>query len=273
MIQSNIVPQRQMALAFDNLALSYDDLFTRSLVGRAQRNAVWDILAKVFTSDDRILELNCGTGEDAVFLARRGVSVFACDASEGMVEVARRRVIFESLDDKIQVEHLPTEGLGTLSQLSQFDGVLSNFSGLNCVADLATIAQQLAQLVRPGAPIVLCLCTRFCLFEIIWYLLQGHPRKAFRRTSGRAVARLEGFEIQLQYPTLRELRQVFSKDFNLRFCRGVGILVPPSYTESWIRRYPQIIGMLESIDRLLCDLPWFRVIGDHFLVCFERVVS
>jgi SAM-dependent methyltransferase len=273
MSQSNIVPQRQIPLAFDSLALSYDDLFTRSLVGRAQRNAVWDVLARVFTSDDRILELNCGTGEDAVFLARRGVSVFACDASEGMVEVARRRVISESLDDKVQVEHLPTERLGTLSQLSQFDGVLSNFSGLNCVADLATIARQLAQLVRPGAPIVLCLCTRFCLFEIIWFLLQGQPRKAFRRTSGRTVARLEGFDIQLQYPTVRELRQVFSNDFKLRCCRGVGILVPPSYAESWARRYPQLFSRLESIDRLVCDLPGLRVIGDHFLICFERVAS
>ncbi len=273
MIECDIAPQRRIAHAFDGLALSYDGLFTRSLIGRAQRNAVWDVLAKVFTYDDRILELNCGTGEDAVFLARRGVSVFACDASEGMVEVARRRVISESLDDKVQAEHLATERLGALSQLSQFDGVLSNFSGLNCVADLATVAQQLAQLVRPGAPVVICLCTRFCVFEIIWFLLQGQPRKAFRRTSGYAVARLEGFDIQLQYPTVREIRQVFSNDFKLRCCRGVGILVPPSYIESWVRRYPKIVGVLESIDRLVCDLPWFRVVGDHFLVCLERVDS
>jgi SAM-dependent methyltransferase len=273
MIQFNVVPQPQIGLAFDNLAPSYDDMFTRSLIGRAQRNAVWHLLAKVFTSSDRILELNCGTGEDAVFLSRRGVSVLACDASERMVEVARHRVLLESLEEKVQVKQLPIEHLGTLSQFPQFDGVLSNFSGLNCVTDLVTMARQLAPLVKPGAPIVLCLCTRFSLFEIIWFLLRRRPRKAFRRTSGRALARLGDFDIQVQYPTLRELRRIFSIDFELRSCRGVGIFVPPSYAESWARKNPKILGILESIDRLVCDLPGLRVIGDHFLVCFERVAS
>jgi ubiquinone/menaquinone biosynthesis C-methylase UbiE len=273
MMQFDVVPQPQIALAFDSVAPSYDDMFTRSLIGRAQRNSVWHVLAKVFTSGDRILELNCGTGEDAIFLSRHGVSVLACDASERMVEVARHRVLLESLDEKVQIKQLPTEHLGTLSQLAQFDGVLSNFSGLNCVADLVTMAPLLARLVKPGAPIVFCLCTRFCLFEIIWFLLHGKPRKAFRRTSGRAVAQLGGYQVQVQYPTVRELRKIFSDGFKLRSYRGVGIFVPPSYAESWARRYPQILGILESIDRLVCDLPGLRVIGDHFLVCFERVAS
>jgi ubiquinone/menaquinone biosynthesis C-methylase UbiE len=273
MIQSHIDSQQQIARAFDSLAPSYDDLFTRSLVGRAQRNAVWDVLAKTFIAGDRILELNCGTGEDAIFLSRRGASVLACDASEGMVNVARHRILLESLEDKVQIEQLPTEHLNTLPQFPQFDGVFSNFSGLNCVADLVTMAPLLARLVKPGAPIVFCLCTRFCLFEIVWFLLHGKPKKAFRRTSGRAVAQLGGCHVQVQYPTVRELRQIFSGGFKLRSCRGVGIFVPPSYAESWARRYPQILGILESIDRLVCDLPGLRVIGDHFLVCFERVAS
>lgn len=271
MIQPHIDSQQQIAFAFDSLAPSYDELFTRSLIGRAQRNAVWDVFAEIFTKGNRILELNCGTGEDAIFLSRRGASVLACDASGEMVNVARHRILLESLDDKVKIEQLPTEHLDTLSRFPQFDGVFSNFSGLNCVADLVTMAPLLAQLVKPGAPIVFCLCTRFCLFEIIWFLLHGKPRKAFRRTSGRTVAQLGGYQVQVQYPTVRKLSQIFSDGFKLRFFRGVGIFVPPSYTESWARRYPQILDALELIDRLVCDLPGLRVIGDHFLVCFERV--
>jgi hypothetical protein len=157
-----------------------------------------------------------------------------------------------------------------LPQLQVFDGVFSNFSGLNCVADLESTARHLSRLVKPGASIVICLCTRFCFFEILWFLVHREFRKAFRRTSGRAGARLEGFEVQLQYPTLRKLRCIFSLDFNLRLCRGVGIFVPPSYVESWACRHPRTLRMLESIDRLICDLPGFRVVGDHFLLCFER---
>jgi SAM-dependent methyltransferase len=270
MIQFNLDAQQQTVFAFDRLARNYDDTFTRSAIGRAQRNAIWDVLPRFFNSGDRILELNCGTGEDAIFLARRGISVFAYDASPRMVEATRSRVLRESLDGRVQVELLATEDLDTFPQLQLFDGVFSNFSGLNCVADLEATARHLSQLVKPGASIVICLCTRFCFFEILWFLMHGEFRKAFRRTSGRARARLEGFQVRLQYPTLRRLRRIFSPDFKLRFCRGVGIFVPPSYVEPWACKHPRGLRMLESIDRLICDLPGFRVVGDHFLVCFER---
>jgi len=75
--------------AFDSLAENYDEVFTCSLIGRAQRDAVWGAARAAFTPGSRILEINCGTGEDALFLARQGVIVFACDASEQMIAVAK----------------------------------------------------------------------------------------------------------------------------------------------------------------------------------------
>ena len=273
MILSNLGTQQQAILAFDRVAQNYDDVFTRSARGRTQRSAVWEVLAKFFHIGDRILEINCGTGEDAVFLSRRGTYILACDASQHMVKVARNRILLESLDDQVRVELVPTEYLDTFPQLPQFDGVFSNFSGLNCVGDLETTAKHLSALVKPGSPMIFCLSTRFCLFEILWFLTHGEFRKAFRRTSGRAVARLEGFQFQVQYPTLRKLRDIFSLDFKLRFYRGVGIFVPPSYVEHWACMHPRAFRMLEFLDRLTCDLPWFRVVGDHVLVCFERMDS
>lgn len=86
----------QAGLAFDSIAEQYDDIFTRSLIGRAQRDAVWDVLRRTFRTGERILELNCGTGEDALFLSRLGVSVVACDASKRMIAVAARRMALMS---------------------------------------------------------------------------------------------------------------------------------------------------------------------------------
>src|SRR5580704_5997974 len=91
-----------ISLAFDSIAECYDDIFTQTLVGRAQRNAVWDLLTQVFSPADRVLELNCGTGEDGLFLARRGTSVIACDASPAMIAVARRRRSREASQARIQ---------------------------------------------------------------------------------------------------------------------------------------------------------------------------
>ena len=66
---------------FDAVAARYDDTFTSSTIGRAQRTAVWEDLAKAFSPGSRLLEIGCGTAVDACFLAQRGVRVVACDAS------------------------------------------------------------------------------------------------------------------------------------------------------------------------------------------------
>src|SRR5579863_1282907 len=91
-------------LAFDTIAEQYDDIFTRSLIGRAQRDAVWHVLEETFRAGDHVLELNCGTGEDALFLSRLGVSVFACDVSEKMIAVAARRMGKEPRGARVQLQ-------------------------------------------------------------------------------------------------------------------------------------------------------------------------
>jgi methylase of polypeptide subunit release factors len=45
------------------------------------RGLVRDIYLRNFKRGDRLLELNAGTGADAVFLAGRGIEVFATDIS------------------------------------------------------------------------------------------------------------------------------------------------------------------------------------------------
>ncbi len=262
--------ENQTVRAFDSLAARYDDLFTRSMIGRAQRSAVWKVLNETFKPGDHILEINCGTGEDALFLARNGVSVVACDASEQMIQTARERMEAEDPDAPIHFEVLPTEQL-FLRPDDLFDGALSNFSGLNCVANLQQTARDLAALVTPGAPVLLCFSTRFCLAETIWFAFHGHFRKAFRRTSGTATVMVDGFSVQVQYPTLRTIKRMFAQYFLLLSCTGIGIAVPPSYLEPWARKYPRALRLLRRIDKRISRLPWLRTIGDHMLLHFERV--
>jgi ubiquinone/menaquinone biosynthesis C-methylase UbiE len=263
--------QQETLQAFDTLAGTYDDVFTRSTIGRAQRDVVWDLLEDVFEPGARILELNCGTGEDALFLARQDISVVACDGSAGMIETARKRLLAENPEAPIHFLVLPTELLPRLRPRTRFDGALSNFSGLNCVADLNQAARELARLVGPNAPVVLCLSTRFCLSEMLWYLFRGKPRKSFRRISGRTTANIGAFSVNVYYPTLREIRRSFSPWFRLRSIKGIGVTVPPSYLEKFVHDRPRFLACLRAIDRRTAHLPLVRVLGDHMLLHFERL--
>jgi ubiquinone/menaquinone biosynthesis C-methylase UbiE len=270
MIPAAALSEHEAAVAFDRVADTYDATFTKSSIGRAQRDVVWKAMQKAFRPGDRVLELNCGTGEDAVFLARHGVSVLGCDASSRMVEVAEHRKSREALGATVLFRVLRNENIDSLAAVPHFDGALSNFSGLNCVADTSEVARKLAVLMKPGATALICVSTRVCLWEITWYIAHGNFQKAFRRLRGRTIARLGEIFIPVWYPTIRELRRSFAPWFRLRSVRAVGLFVPPSYVESSISSRESVLRWLESMDRMLAAMPVLRGVGDHVLLEFEK---
>ncbi|MGH9402047.1 MAG: class I SAM-dependent methyltransferase [Terriglobia bacterium] len=264
---------------FDALAFAYDDHFTATRIGRAQREAVTRELDKLFVPGQRILEINCGDGFDAVRLATRGVEVMACDAAPRMIEVARHRkdearrqgALHAGLSFRVlrieEITALQEEGFA-----GHFDGVLSNFSGLNCVKDLTGVACGLAPLLKPRAAIAICVFGKFCAWETLWYLLHANPGKAFRRVRHQGgIARLAGnATIQVYYPSVRQIARAFALEFRLTGRMGIGVTVPPSYLEPLAQRSPGALGVAVKVDRLLGRLPVFRAIADHTLLTFER---
>lgn len=264
-----------IARAFDTLAETYDDVFTRSQIGRAQRAAVHRELDRAFRPGQHILEINCGTGVDALHLGRRGVVVIACDASPRMIEIARQRTTGAEIERRPEFLVLPIERIATLMEMEDrecFDGAFSNFAGLNCVADLSPVAQGLAALLKPGATLLLCVFGRFCAWEIVWYLMHGKPRKALRRLhpDGDRARLAGGAVVHVRYPAARALVQSFAPHFRLKEWKGVGIAVPPTYLESVSCRFPRVFMTLQEIDRWVSSCPGLRGMADHILLRFER---
>jgi SAM-dependent methyltransferase len=257
---------------WDIAADDYDQIFPDTLIGHAQRDAVWQELSTVFHSGDRVLELNCGTGIDAVHLAENGVRVLACDISPRMIELARRRLHATKFGGLIDFRVLATEGIRVLGNEGPFDGAFSNFSGLNCVEDLPAVARNLAQLLRPGARVLLCMVGRFFVWEIAWYLAHGNPRKAMRRFKSGSVGRLsDNATVRVYYRSVGAVERIFAPEFQLRHRIGVGVTLPPSYAENCARRFPRILERLARADRWLGRIPVVRSMADCALLQFERV--
>lgn len=254
--------------AFDRLASAYDEEFSRSVLGRRLREAVWAHVDRSFGPGDRILDLGCGTGEDALHLAGRGVRVWGIDASAAMVRRAREKAARDGLEDRVRVRRAAIEELGTLDLGgAPFDGVLSNFGALNCVGDLPATARSLSRVTRPGAPLLLCVMGPFVPWEWAWYLLQGRPRTAFRRLRPRGV-RWRGAEVR--YPTPGTLARAFSGPFESRGAVAVGALLPPTYAEEWARRHPRLVGALDRAERRLEGVPPLALLADHYLLELRR---
>lgn len=252
---------------FDGLAQDYDRSFTNSAIGERMRAATWRRLDSLFRRGDRVLELNCGTGEDAVHLGRRGVHVLATDASAEMVALTRAKAALAGLPDLIEARQLRIESLAELQGGHQFDGALSNFGGLNCVEDPAAAARWLAAVLRPGARAILCVMGPTVPWEWAWYLAHGEPRKAFRRLRAPGTP-WRGLTIR--YPTIGHVRRAFHPYFQQTRVSAVGALVPPSYAGGWAERHPRLLEALDHWERRVETLPPFPWLADHFLIELER---
>jgi SAM-dependent methyltransferase len=175
---------------FDALASRYGELWSDAPRGREQRAAVWREIDGLFRPGDRVLDLGCGTGDDAAHLASLGVCVTGIDSSHQMVEIARSRGVDARLGD---IAHA---NFGS----AEFSGAISNFGALNCVPDLRPIAETLASAVCPGGPVAVCLMGRLCLTDL---------RHMLRRLRGHATWR----GIDVYYPASRQVRQAFDRWF------------------------------------------------------------
>jgi SAM-dependent methyltransferase len=217
--------------AFDAFAGDYDDNFTHSGLGRLLRPRVWATLAQYFTPGQRVLELACGTGEDALWLARQGIRVTATDGSAEMVRVAQAKTAAAGVAvEQLSLQQLmagqrplnqnslggdrssptgstslggglrPPPGRST-KVASRFDGAYSNFGGLNTINAWPLLAKRLADLIKPGGTLILVPMGPFCPWEIAWYVAHGQPKVAFRRFGGSAPAKIGERVIPIWYPS------------------------------------------------------------------------
>jgi len=250
------------APAFDDMAAAYDAVFTASALGRSLRALTWERLDAALSGSGRVLEIGCGTGEDAVHLALRGVEVVATDPSQAMLRVAAAKAAQAGVTRRIEFRCVPMERLGTELAGRRFDGVWSNFGAVNCVPQLEAAVAGLAALLEPGAPLAWVVMGKHVPWEWLWFLARGNARKAFRRERrGGAVWR----GMRIVYPTPAELTRTLAPHFAPTRCLPLGFVLPPSYAGGWLQSRPRLLGALAHIERAAQRCRPLAALADHYI--------
>ncbi len=249
--------------AFDRIAADYDSSFTSTRFGRQLRAIVWRSAERCFVSRRRILDIGCGTGEDAVYLASLGHDVLATDASERMLEIARRKSQEAGYDGRIDCRLVAIESLAEQLQGQRFDGAFSNFGALNCAGDLEHAVRALASLMRPNSPIVLVVMGRWVPWEWGWYLARLDWRKAFRRFNRSGI----GWRgLTISYPTPAVLARALGSHFVVTRRQGLGIVLPPTYASDWLERRPAALSALVRAETFLRRWQPLAALADHYVL-------
>lgn len=146
--------KEQVREMFDNIAPRYDLLnHTLSLsIDRIWRRRVVRIVRRCHPR--RILDVATGTGDLALDMARRikGVQVLGVDISEGMLDVARRKVTSCGLDQRVVLE------VGDAEHLEVGDAAVDVATvafGVRNFGDLERGLRELFRTIKPGGKVVI----------------------------------------------------------------------------------------------------------------------
>jgi SAM-dependent methyltransferase len=244
-------------LAFDRAAPTYDRDFGRNPAGLLFRHVFQERLRRLYAPGSRVVDIGCGTGEDAVFLASLGVEVHALDVSPAMVEETRAKAARAGVAERVQATALAAESVASLGD--GFDGAYSDFGALNCAA-LGTVGEGLARALRPGAPVLLSVVAPWPLPALVGRALFASG--PFRRP----VPDVAGVPVPVRHLTPRALREALGPAFAWTDAWALGVLVPGPMHERFIARHPQTFGMLAALERFLRRWPGLRSLGDHVVV-------
>jgi ubiquinone/menaquinone biosynthesis C-methylase UbiE len=215
-----------------------------------------------------LLELNAGTGIDALHFANEGHRVHATDLSDGMVKKINQKIRDNALLGKLTCQQCSFENLNLVSE-TNFDYIFSNFGGLNCVDDLSKVTRHFQSLLKPGGYVTLVVMPPVCLWEWLW-IFKGHTGKAFRRLSkDGASAHLEGEFFQTFYHSVKDIKKALGKNFKLVKCEGLGSLAPPPSKVQFAVDFPRLYKLLQLLDtRVRFGFPFNRW-ADHVIVTFQ----
>jgi SAM-dependent methyltransferase len=244
------------AAAYDAIAGGYDE---QSRGDEWMRSALHRHYLRTFSRGQRVLDLGCGTGTDALLLAQHGIAVVAIDGSAAMLAQLRSKVEAAGLQHLVESRLLAIDDLGQLD--GGFDGAYSSFAALSTV-DLRAFAQQAGRLVR--GRMVLHMLNRFSLWEWLGSAVRGQWRLPW---AGKRSFTIGGQPVEhtLYFP--RDAYAHFSDSFALRRVYSLGALRPP-HTVSKVPK--QAVARLEWLDVRLGGLPGVRNAGRFFVLDLER---
>jgi ubiquinone/menaquinone biosynthesis C-methylase UbiE len=267
------MPMSEIA-AFDAIAAEYDKSFSDSLIGWEQRQFSRHWLKKFLASQEEldILEINCGTGDDALWLGSLGHKVIATDQSTAMIEKAEKKL---SLTNKKNVRFISCsfENLANQFGRQQFDLIFSNFSGLNCVSpnEMTGLSKELFSLLKKNGHLAIVVFGKYSWWETFFYLLKARPDKAFRRWSNKDVRAMlaENVYQPVYYYSIRHLKKMLSS-LRLVEKRPVGLFIPPTYLEAAMKKRPSLFQSLTKLEKNMNGLPASSSFADHVYLFFKK---
>jgi len=259
------------AKAFSKQAVIFDELYSGNTIVDYKRERVRAHVLQHLKPASSILELNSGTGQDAMFFAGQGHHVHATDIAPGMQHQLKKKVLKTNMQDKVSTELCSFTQLQNLQNRGPYDLIFSNFAGLNCTGQLDNVLASFSPLLKSGGMVTLVLLPQFCFWETM-LIFKGKFKTATRRVFSKngTKAHVEGTYFTCWYYNPSYVIHELKAEFDLLSVEGLCTIVPPSYIEGFAEKHPRLYRFLKTKeDQLKTSWPW-RNIGDYYIISLRK---
>jgi SAM-dependent methyltransferase len=257
--------------AFNQVADTIETTAVQNPVNAWMRKTSRREILATFPSGSALVEIGCGTGADAVFLAERAYRIAAFDISDRMVEISRKRVAAQKLEGRVLVWRGRLREVAdelSRSQWCPFDGAFANFS-LAYEESLREVVQTVHALLKPRARFVFTLPNKLCVSEPAIALVRLSARRAVGRFREPLWATIHGTTVRVRAYTTARVRKILQGLFEIEGTIGVPVFMPPpSFYRPALERLRASLELLD--DRLATRFPW-RHLGETTLFKARKV--
>ncbi len=250
----------------DNISVNYDKLIEENPSTIIVRDLFHQRLINTFQRGSKVLELGCGTGIDTVFAASKGITVTAVDISEKMIGIAKTKSEKAGLKN-VSYINCDMENIVPAVKSTKFDGVFSDFNGVNYVNDPVQFALNISEILNPGGRVIFTMLNRFCLQEVFYNLLKLDPVQAYRAVFKRKEILLT--DVRLYFPG--QFSRFFSGKFTLERITGTGFLLPPHSFFGLYHKMRAAIPLLKKVENLVGSRFPFYNISDHYIIELKKI--
>lgn len=264
--------------AFDKAASSYDEDFSNTVIGQAQRNRVWSYLDKYILKDRElhILELNCGTGVDALYFAQKGHQVFATDQSTEMLKVVQERVKINGVKSYVTTaildfNHVSSALPDLLVSNKKFDLIFSNFGGLNCIdrEALKHLFHELRPLMSTRSEVIVVTMPKFCWGDFLYRLIK-FDLLSLKKRWGKGYEEVRVGERNISTFFFRP-KSVSQALIGWKQKGGISTGIWPSFLENKVSQSAFMRFFERGFMKLTKHWPLSWQGGDHILMHFEAI--
>lgn len=257
----------------------YFDIFAKKHHDKSDNNAILTGMRDSFRTyvthenPENILDIGCGPGMDVAYFATKypAATVYGLDVSGKMVECAAELAKSLHLNNTMfindGIEHLH-EHIGADTR---FDIIYVFFGALNTVSSLENAAKRIDDLLNPGGEAVLTFVNKYYLSEFFIHMLKLQPHKATARWGKIWRGYSNDYQLASKTYTPSEIKKAFNNTrLQLQKKRGYSIFYPAWFQSGWLRKFPRVCKLLNSMDKLANKTSLFWANGEYTLFVYRK---